>query len=175
MDALTLGPHTLVRGARSRRRPPLLPLAAGLTAAAALVGLYLGIITVAQDWHHATSQLGTDRWWVGAIVAGFGAQVGLFVYLRQLHSQAAAGGMAVSTGTSTAAMLACCAHHLSDVLPIIGVSGAAVFLNEYKTSFLALGVTMNALGIVYLLWKVRTMRRMHAPGVAAEHHLHEEH
>ncbi len=54
-------------------------------------------------------------------------------------------------------MLACCAHHLSDVLPIIGVSGAAVFLNQYKTPFLALGVVMNVLGIAYLLWKVRRM------------------
>lgn len=175
MDALTLRPHRVTRLSRHRLRPPLLPLATGLLAAAALVGLYLGIITVAQDWQHATSQLASDRWWVGAIVTGFGVQVGLFVYLRQLHRRAAAGGMALSTGTSTAAMLACCAHHLSDVLPIIGVSGAAVFLNEYKTSFLALGVAMNTLGVAYLLWKIRAVRRMHAHHAAAVHELHKEH
>ena len=175
MDALTLMPRPATRPLQQRWRLPLLPLAAGLAAAAALVSLYLGIITVAQDWHHATSQLASDRWWVGAIVLGFGTQVGLFMDLRQLHRRAAAGGMALSTGTSTAAMLACCAHHLSDVLPIIGVSGAAVFLNEYKTSFLALGVVMNALGIAYLLWKVRAFRRMHAHHAAAAHELHKEH
>jgi hypothetical protein len=173
MDALRVRPHTAAR-LPAHHRPSLLPLAAGLVAAAALLSLYLGIVTVAQDWHHATRQLVTDRWWVGAIVVGFGVQVGLFVYLRRLHSRAAAGGMALSTGTSTAAMLACCAHHLSDVLPVIGVSGAAVFLNQYKTPFLALGVGMNALGITYLLWNVHRARRMHAPGVAVEHRPHEE-
>ena len=175
MDTVMLQSPAARRLAGYRNRLPLLPLAVGLAAAAALVALYLGIITVAQDWHHATSQLASDRWWVGAIVLGFGIQVGLFVYLRQLRSRAAAGGMALSTGTSTAAMLACCAHHLSDVLPIIGVSGAAVFLNEYKTSFLALGVAMNTLGVAYLLWKIRAVRRMHAHHAAAAHELHKEH
>lgn len=174
MDALTLEPHRAAR-LPAYRRLPLLPFAAGFVAAAALLALYLGIITVAQGWQHATSQLATDRWWVGAIVVGFGLQVGLFVYLRQLHSRAAAGGMALSTGTSTAAMLACCAHHLGDVLPIIGVSGAAVFLNQYKTPFLALGVGMNAVGIGYLVRKVEQLRRMHPHGVTVEHRLHEEH
>jgi hypothetical protein len=69
-------------------------------------------------------------------------------------------------------MLACCAHHLSDVLPIIGVSGAAVFLNQYKTPLLALGVAMNVLGVLYLL---RKMRHMHAPVAAVAHRSHEEH
>ncbi|HEY6202569.1 MAG TPA: hypothetical protein VI056_05960 [Candidatus Limnocylindria bacterium] len=30
-------------------------------------------------------------------------------------------------------MVACCAHHVVDVLPIVGVSGLAVFLVELRT------------------------------------------
>lgn len=130
------------------------PVAVGAAAALGLLGLYLGIITLAQGWTHAAEQLADDRWFVGAIAAGFGAQVGLFAYLRRLHAHAAAGGVAASTGTSTAAMLACCAHHLVDVLPILGLSGAAIFLNAYKTPLLWLGIAMNLLGIVYLLRQV---------------------
>lgn len=162
MDAVRRTPRVTVQRP-GRRGPPLLPLVGGLVAGVALVALYLGIVTVAQSWSHATNQLAADRWWVGAIVAGFGVQVGLFVYLRQLHARAVTGGVALSAGTSTAAMVACCAHHLSDVLPIIGVSGAAVFLNQYKTSFLILGVVMNAGSIAYLAWKVRQMWRFHPP------------
>ena len=44
------------------------PLAFGLLAAAALLGLYLGLITLAQGWSHALVQLAEDRFFVGAIV-----------------------------------------------------------------------------------------------------------
>jgi len=132
---------------------------------AGLLAFYLGIITLAQGWAHAVQQLADDRWFIGAISLGFGAQVGLFIYLRALHAQAAAGGVAASTGTSTAAMLACCAHHLADVLPIVGLSGAAILLNAYKTPLLWLGIVMNLGGTLYLIYKVDQACRMrdHTP------------
>jgi hypothetical protein len=150
------------RPARWRR-----PVAAGMAAAVGLLGFYLGIIALAQGWGHAVEQLADDRWFVGAIAAGFGTQVGLFAHLRGLHARAAAGGVAASTGTSTAAMLACCAHHLADLLPVIGLSGAAIFLNAYKTPLLWLGVAMNLLGILYLLRQVLRRRPARRRAVAA--------
>jgi hypothetical protein len=129
-----------------------------LLAALGLLAFYLGVITLAQGWGHALQQLADDRWFVAAIATGFGTQVGLFTYLRGLHVHAAAGGVAASTGTSTAAMLACCAHHLTDVLPILGLSSAAIFLNLYKTPLLWLGIGMNLVGIVYMLRKIREQR-----------------
>jgi hypothetical protein len=142
------------------------PLLTGPLAAIALLGLYLGLITLAQGWGHALEQFDIDLWFVLALAAGFGTQVGLFTYLRALHARMAAGsvGMAASTGTSTAAMLACCAHHLSDVLPILGVSGAAVFLSAYQTPLLWLGLAMNLAGIGYLLWQIHGI---HATPVAS--------
>ena len=143
----------------------LRPFVFAALATAALLTLYLGIIWLAQGWDHAITQLGDDRWFIGAVTLGFGAQVGLFVYVRRLRVHAAAGGMAMSTGTSTAVMLACCAHHLSDILPVVGVSGAAIFLNDFKTPLLWLGILMNAGGVAYLLWQVRIQRRIayHTP------------
>jgi len=82
-------------------RLPLRPLAVGLSASVGLLALYLGIITIAQDWAHAVQQLAEDRWFVAAILAGFGTQAGLFMYLRGLHSQVTAAGVAASTGTAT--------------------------------------------------------------------------
>lgn len=168
------GPSTLVRhrpkanaervlGARGtavRTNQLWRPLAFGLLAVGGLLTFYLGIITLAQGWGHAFQQLNDDRWFIGAIALGFGTQMALFTYLRGLHARAAAGGVAASTGTSTAAMLACCAHHLSDILPIVGLSGAAIFLNAYKTPLLWLGIVMNLAGIIYLAWKIREQRRL---------------
>jgi len=63
----------------------------------------------------------------------------------------AAAATATGTGTSTVAMVACCAHHVTDALPVLGLSGAAIFLNDYRIPFMAAGLAVNALGVVYML------------------------
>lgn len=160
MDALNMDGRAAPQPSTPAGALPLRPIAFGLLAALGLLAFYLGIITLAQGWGHALQQLGDDRWFVGGIALGFGTQVGLFTYLKQLHAHAARSGVAASTGTSAAAMLACCAHHLTEILPIVGLSGAAIFLNAYKTPLLWLGMLMNLGGIVYLARKIREQRRM---------------
>ncbi len=154
MDTLNAGQVLPERGMPFR--PLARPLLFGLFAALGLLLFYLGIITLAQGWGHAIEQLGEDRWFVFAIIIGFGTQVGLYTYIRRLHLHATTGTVAASTGTSTVAMLACCAHHLTDVFAVLGLSGAAIFLNVYKTPLLWLGIVMNLFGIAYLLWKIRS-------------------
>lgn len=144
----------------ARLRIPLRPMVFGALAALGLIAFYLGIITLAQGWGHAVQQLADDRFFIAVLVTGFGVQVGMFIYLRSIHTRATSGGVAASTGTSATAMLACCAHHLADILPILGLSGAAIFLNAYKTPLLWLGIVMNLAGVAYLLRKVLRQRRM---------------
>jgi len=66
---------------------------------------------------------------------------------------------AAGTGTSAAAMLACCAHHLVDLFPLIGLSVAAVFLNAYRTPLFGLAVGMNMVGIVVIARQLHRARR----------------
>jgi hypothetical protein len=47
-------------------------------------------------------------------------------------------------------MVACCAHHVSDVLPILGVTAAAAFLAEYRLLFMIAGLSMTILGIAFM-------------------------
>jgi hypothetical protein len=136
-------------------------VAAGLMGASALLGVYLGIISLAQGVEHAFAQLASDAIFVGLIAAGFGTQVALFVELRTLdrRHRASAAVTAAGTGTSAAAMLACCAHHLVEVLPIVGLSAAAVFLNAYKTPLFLVGIGMNGVGIVVIARQLQRARR----------------
>jgi hypothetical protein len=155
MGSLVLTPHP-----RGMSWPRLVkPIVFGASAALALLAFYLGVIGLVQGWEHATGQLLVDRWFVATIALGFGTQIGLFTFLRGLHAHAATGGVAASTGTSAVAMLACCAHHLTDVLPILGLSGAVIFLNVYKTPLLWLGIAMNLAGIIYMLRKIGQVLR----------------
>ena len=150
--------------ARSLR--PALPIGArsiaiGLAGAAALLGAYLGIISLAQGVEHAVAQLASDAPFVGLIAAGFAAQIALFAELRAVdrHHRTAAAITAAGTGTSAAAMLACCAHHLVDLLPLVGLSAAAVFLNAYKTPLFLVGIGMNVIGIVVIAGQLQRARR----------------
>lgn len=136
-------------------------VAAGLVAAFALLGAYLAIITAAQGPEHALGQLATDAVFVGLIAAGFGTQIALFTELRAVdrRHRAAAAVTVAGTGTSAAAMLACCAHHLVDLLPLLGLSAGAVFLNAYKTPLFLVGIGMSFIGIVVIARQLRRARR----------------
>lgn len=130
----------------------------GTGAGATLLALYLAVIGIAQGPAHALEQLTVDAWFVVAITVGFGVQVALLAELRAVDRRHRAGPAVTvaATGTSTAAMLACCAHHVVELAPLLGLSAAAVFLNEFKTPLMLLGLAMNATAIAVLL---RALRR----------------
>ena len=133
----------------------------GLLGALALVGLYLGIVTWAQGADHALELLWSDRLFVGLISVGFGTQVGLFTDLQLLQRAMARESVALAgagTATSSISMVACCAHHLADVLPILGLSGLAVFLVEFRTPLMLLGLATNLVGIAVMLRQLMRIR-----------------
>lgn len=135
-----------------------LSIAFGIVGALALVLLYLGIVTVAQGSEHALELLWDDRLFVSLVSAGFGTQIGLFSYVRMLQRDLARESVALAgagTATSSISMVACCAHHLTDVLPIVGLSGVAVFLVDFRTPLMLLGLATNAVGIAVMLRELR--------------------
>jgi hypothetical protein len=149
-----------------------------MAGATALLLLYVGIVGGAsRSLGHVLELLATDWPFVAALAAGFGTQVGLYASLRGLTRQphAAAGATTgVGTGTSTVAMIACCAHHATDVLPILGLSavaGTASFLAEWRVPLMSLGIVMNLIGIALSFRLVRQVRRhlRSSPAEAACH------
>lgn len=146
------------------------PLLAGLAGAVLLTAFYIVTVGLAQGLEHAVDLLAGDWYYVTPIVAGFGVQIGLFVYARRRVNPHPGGGApklltGAGTGTSTVSMVACCAHHLTDVLPFVGLSGATLFLNEYRGPMIALGVLSNGVAI----WlTIRTIRRSNAGGLSVD-------
>ncbi len=146
----------------------VLPILAGIVAAFAMFGVYVLILTVLQDFSHAMQQATQDWIWVGLVATGFGTQIGLYTHLRLLVGAAKAVGATAltgaGTGTSTIGMVACCAHHLTDFAPLVALTGASSlsgvisFLGEWKYPFIALGLVVNALGIVITIRTIRKLR-----------------
>ncbi len=126
----------------------------GTSGAALLILIYLGLIALAQDWTHALEQTASLWYWVVALAGGFGIQAGLFSFIRQgirERKAAVTGSVAASGGVSAGSMAACCAHHLADVLPLLGLSGVAIFLVRYQLFFIVAGVLSNIIGITIML------------------------
>ena len=134
-----------------------IPAAAFLLGAALIAGVYFGILTWAQGWDYAASQFTLNRWYVVPIWAAFGIQAALYSILRfrlfvPVTSTGHAGAMmGTSGGTSVTAMVACCLHHVTDVLPILGLSAAATFLTRYQRPFMLIGLGMEIIGIIIML------------------------
>lgn len=126
-----------------------------LAGALALLGLYFLILTWANSLAHAWEQFLLLWYWIILLAAGFGTQTGLYYYLRQQIRERQINGlkgqMAASGGLSAGAMIACCAHHLVDVLPLLGLSAAFIFLAQYQLFFILLGLASNLFGIIFML------------------------
>ena len=127
---------------------------AGFIAGVSLLAIYAGILTLAQGTQHALEQAASLWYWLLALIAGFGIQVGLFSFIRQSlreRHKSLTGGLATSGGVSAGSMVACCVHHLSEALPFLGLAGVAAFLTSYQVIFLILGILSNAVGITFML------------------------
>lgn len=148
--------------AQATNHPWRRPVFFGLLGMAGLLALYLGLVSLAEGWTHAVELLLEDAWIVGPILAGFGVQMGLYTYLKMVAHAAARGTGALAGaggGTSTAAMVACCAHHVTDVLPLLGLSAAATFLAEYRIPFMLVGLATNLIGIGVISYLILRQRR----------------
>lgn len=119
-------------------------------------GLGIGIIFYLiqswgmQSWSSPIYQFQYRWYFIAPLIIGFGVQVGLF---RAIHLKARHGGggtMAASGGVSATAMLGCCAHNLVTLLPILGASGAAVFLSAYQKQIFLISIAFVIAGIIYM-------------------------
>ncbi|KKQ81419.1 MAG: hypothetical protein UT77_C0001G0249 [Candidatus Daviesbacteria bacterium GW2011_GWC2_40_12] len=127
----------------------------GLLAFSILLSVYFLIITLISGWKFAWDQFAQFWYYVISLALGFGVQVTLYSYLKGAIKQQATGQVLATTGTtSTATMISCCAHYLTNILPILGVTGIITFIGQYQVQFFWIGLFFNLLGIFYIGSKV---------------------
>jgi hypothetical protein len=112
------------------------------------------ILVIGNSWEHAVQQF-TDWWpWVSVQTLGFGIQVGIFMHIREISNAGnwigPSSSLAVGGGMSAGSMVACCLHHITDILPIVGFSAATLFLTQYQSVFMSLGILSNIVGLLFM-------------------------
>jgi len=119
----------------------MFPYFLGVSASLGLLAFYIGIMTLTGDWYYAQTQFEHFRWWIIALSIGVGIQSILFVLLRRglkgKERNAARSTLVASGSVSSASMVVCCLHHLTDLVPVLEFSVLAAGLQKYQTlSFL---------------------------------------
>ncbi|KAA3644103.1 MAG: hypothetical protein DWQ07_18505 [Chloroflexi bacterium] len=133
------------------------PLGAFLVGAGLIGAIYFGLVSWAESPEHALELFWEERIFIVPIILGFGIQSALYIILKKrlfvpVTSVGPSGALTGAGGaTSTVAMVACCAHHVTDVLPILGLTAAAAFLAEYQTLFMGVGLGTTLVGILVML------------------------
>ncbi|MGE5643906.1 MAG: hypothetical protein ACM3Y8_12925 [Byssovorax cruenta] len=127
-----------------------------------MLAAYLAIVSALSGWGFALSQFSEFWPYLVALSVGFGAQIGLYFYLKQLTVKRRYSHCAIATSgtTSGAAMLACCSHYLANILPIIGVTTLMSAIAQYQIAFFWVGLAFNAAGLAYILWQVITAKEV---------------
>jgi len=129
---------------------------AGILGMLVLLSAYLLILTAVSGWDFTLDQFYTFWYFIVSLALGFGIQIGLYTYLRRAIHRGDASGkiLAVSGTTSTAAMISCCTHYLTNILPFIGIAGFVTVVAQYQIELFWFGLASNAAGILYIGNKV---------------------
>lgn len=119
-----------------------LSLVVGIIAGVSLLAFYASTMwLLSRSWEAVVLQFKALWWLMVPLSVSFGLQVGLFTNLQRNKGTMVAGGSSAGIG-----MIACCAHHLVEVFPILGFSALAIFLADYQTQLLALSLIINLVG-----------------------------
>ncbi len=123
----------------------------GILAFLTLLSVYFLILTLVSGWKFTWEQFTQFWYYIISLALGFGVQFSLYSYLKDIVKQKASTGRVLATtgATSTTAMISCCAHYLTNILPILGVTGIITFIGQYQVQFFWIGLFFNLLGIIY--------------------------
>ena len=122
----------------------------GLAAGFSLLAFYFIVASLLGGVSFAIGNFIKLWYWMIPLVVGFGIQIGMFFYVKEQMHKKATGQAAASTGMSATSMVACCAHHIADIAPFLGITALGLFLTKYQSTFLLMGILSNILGIVYM-------------------------
>lgn len=121
----------------------------GVLAGLGLLVFYLVVVSIFQGISFAFLNLRSLWYLIFPLAIGFGTQISLYASIK--HTAALTGTVAGTGGVSAGSMVACCSHFLLSAIPIVGLSGIAIFLAAYQKEFLGIGILSNLIGISIML------------------------
>ena len=136
------------------------PILYGIFASVILLGIYFAVLTLVYGWTFTLSQFLGFWYFIVNLSAGFGIQVGLYSYLRNLIKEDHGKMLGVTGTTSTVAMISCCAHYLANLLPILGTAGLVAIVAQFQVELFWVGLLFNFGGILFMIQRIYQFKKI---------------
>lgn len=128
----------------------ILPIVSGIVSAFILLAFYGTTLVVLNGLSGAVEEIQSLWWLLVPLAIAFGTQVGLFVSLKRRARARGTTALAGSGASAGVSMLACCVHHATDALPLLGMSALGFFLIRFQKPLLVVSIAVNVIGIWYM-------------------------
>ncbi|MBI4992684.1 MAG: hypothetical protein HZC26_00910 [Candidatus Magasanikbacteria bacterium] len=135
------------------------PLIWGIAGAAGIALVFYSVQALGMQSLSGPYYFFQKNWYfISPLVILFAVQVGLWQRMREA---AKIGGksVAASGGVSTSAMIVCCLHNFTGLLPIIGVSGLVIFFAAYQNYIFLISILFSFAGLVYMIYKYEKIKK----------------
>ena len=144
--------------------------AAGFAAGFGMAVLYSGVLIGTSGLAHLAEQWARYGPVLVVLWSLFGLQVALLIDVRRASSRGLRATDAAAGGTTAIGMLACCAHHVADLVPIVASVGIASVLVAWQPWILAAALVLSVAGTTATARRWARTRRnaARAPLAAAE-------
>lgn len=129
--------------------------------------LYVGIMLIFNPLYYVIDDFISKFIWFSLLIIIFGVQIGLITFVRSVNNRRkmTKGQTALSGGISTTSMLACCIHHVTEFIPLIGISAFTIFLVEFQVFFLIVGILFGTLSIMNILIHIQKYKVFESPSI----------
>jgi hypothetical protein len=113
---------------------------------------YFSVISIFESFTYAVRKFQTSGVLILLLSLGFAVQIFLHVYMNQI-AKLKGGKLATATSgiTSGTAMVFCCLHHITDLLPVVGISIFGLLSPSFETIWMTIGLSINLIAILFLL------------------------
>lgn len=129
--------------------------AGGVAGVLGMAALYAGVLLGTSGPEHLADQWASYWAVLVSLWVLFGLQVALLIDMRRASSRGLRAADAAAAGTTAVGMLACCAHHVAELLPLVASVGIAAALVAWQPWILAGALLLSIVGTV------ATFRRWH--------------
>ena len=131
---------------------PSVNLLYGVVGAASLLSIYFLTVSYLMSPQFALERFIALSYYMVPLIIGFGLQIGLYTNLRMSRNTSGHSYGVAGYGTvSSFSMVACCLHHLTDVVPILGLTTVSLLIGQFQELFLLVGLLSNIAGVLILI------------------------
>lgn len=130
----------------------------GVLGGAGITLIFYGVQVLGmQSWSGPYYFFKQNWYFISPLIILFALQVGLWKKMHEIVKISKIP-VTVSGGVSTGAMIACCLHNFTGILPIIGVTGLAVFFSAYQSYLFLISILFSFNGLVYMIYKYQKIK-----------------